>query len=109
MTQADETGAADIHVETALEVLRDEDAAVESAVGGATEIPSSVNHGAELQPLAADAILDDTIDRAIAERLRDAIERTRGNRSEAAKMLGLNRTKFYRLLRQLENQPALKR
>ena len=51
------------------------------------------------------ATLDETLDIAIAKRLKDAIERAHGNRSEAAKMLGLNRTKFYRLLRRIEQQP----
>jgi DNA-binding NtrC family response regulator len=49
--------------------------------------------------------LDETLDIAIAKRLKEAIERAHGNRSEAAKMLGLNRTKFYRLLRRIEQQP----
>jgi DNA-binding NtrC family response regulator len=50
------------------------------------------------------ATLDETLDLAIAKRLKEAIERAHGNRSEAAKMLGLNRTKFYRLLRRIEQQ-----
>ncbi|HEV7732097.1 MAG TPA: sigma-54 dependent transcriptional regulator [Candidatus Binatia bacterium] len=45
--------------------------------------------------------LHDAVDRATAERVTAALEAARGNRTEAARALGVDRTTLYRLMRRL--------
>ncbi|HUA32578.1 MAG TPA: sigma-54 dependent transcriptional regulator [Candidatus Binataceae bacterium] len=104
MAHGDEIGPQDLVLDTAVIVPR---------ANGAAAAVEPLATPLEAAPIAQDgssdedeyATLDETLDLAIANRLREAIERARGNRSEAAKMLGLNRTKFYRLLRRIEQSP----
>jgi DNA-binding NtrC family response regulator len=50
---------------------------------------------------AAGGTLQEHLDRAAAERIRAALEAARGQRTEAARLLGVDRTTLYRLMRRL--------
>ena len=49
-----------------------------------------------------DGTLQETIDEVTAIRIRHALKQARGNQSQAAAMLGINRTTLYRLMKRLE-------
>ena len=59
---------------------------------------------ANMSPLSAPGLApsDDGPSGVTPERLRDALRRCRGNRVEAAKLLGISRSSLYRLLRQMQ-------
>ena len=104
MAHGDEIAPADLLLDAGLNVPRHDgrSAAAETVAAPVDDAPLAHNGSIEDDGYTT---LDETLDRAIANRLREAIERARGNRSEAAKMLGLDRTKFYRLLRRIEQSP----
>ncbi len=47
----------------------------------------------------ADSTLQDAVDRATEERVRGALRETSGRRAEAARLLGIERTTLYRLMK----------
>jgi DNA-binding NtrC family response regulator len=92
------------------ETLEPEDLLLESAVRKADAAGGSerVNDGAAAaapggQPKAAsagaDSTLQDAVDRATEERVRGALRETSGRRAEAARLLGIERTTLYRLMK----------
>jgi DNA-binding NtrC family response regulator len=60
-----------------------------------------LEQGALRRPDAAGGTLQDALDQAAAARIRGALEAAGGQRSEAARMLGVDRTTLYRLMRRL--------
>jgi DNA-binding NtrC family response regulator len=50
---------------------------------------------------AGDGTLQDAVDRATAARIRGALDDAHGNRTEAARVLGVDRTTLYRLMKRL--------
>jgi DNA-binding NtrC family response regulator len=50
---------------------------------------------------ATDGSLQESLDRATAVRIRAALEEAAGNRTEAARLLGIDRTTLYRLMRRI--------
>jgi DNA-binding NtrC family response regulator len=68
------------------------------AVIGVDDLPAELRAGTGAPPSAAH---DPFAGKSEEERIRLAIEQTNGNRSEAAKRLGMSRATFYRRLAQL--------
>ena len=50
---------------------------------------------------AGDGTLQESLDRAAATRIKSAIASAAGNRAEAARLLGVDRTTLYRMMRRL--------
>jgi Cu+-exporting ATPase len=69
-----------------------------SSVVGIDDLPVELRAGTGVPPSAAH---DPFAGKSEEERIRLAIEQTNGNRSEAAKRLGMSRATFYRRLAQL--------
>jgi DNA-binding NtrC family response regulator len=70
---------------------------------GETILPEDLLlEGAGVGPAGgADGTLQEAVDRATAARIRAAVDAAHGNRTEAAKALGIDRTTLYRLMRRL--------
>ena len=91
--------------------VRELENAVERAVvlaRGTTITPEDLllepAHGAA--PVATDGTLQDAVDRATAARIRGALDAAHGNRAEAARVLGVDRTTLYRLMKRLGIEDA---
>ena len=50
-------------------------------------------------PLGGDATLQAALDQAAAARIRAALDAAKGQRAEAARMLGIERTTLYRMMK----------
>ena len=85
--------------------VRELENAVERAVVlacGDTIGPEDLLLEERVTPAAAgDGTLQESLDRAAATRIRSAIASAAGNRAEAARLLGVDRTTLYRMMRRL--------
>ncbi len=54
-----------------------------------------------VRPASADGTLQNALDVATADRIRTALEAPHGQRAEAARALGVDRTTLYRLMKRL--------
>ena len=90
------------------ESLEPEDLLLEPAVaradtaGGsqrASETAASSDALAFAKVAGADGTLQDAVDRATEDRVRGALRETSGRRAEAARLLGVERTTLYRLIK----------
>jgi DNA-binding NtrC family response regulator len=85
--------------------VRELENAVERAVvlaRGDTIGPEDLLLEERVTPAAAgDGTLQESLDRAAATRIRSAIASAAGNRAEAARLLGVDRTTLYRMMRRL--------
>ena len=61
--------------------------------------PASSDALAFAKLAGADGTLQDAVDRATEERVRGALRETSGRRAEAARLLGVERTTLYRLIK----------
>ena len=84
--------------------MRELENAVERAVvlaRGETIEPEDLLLEERAAPPAADGTLQESLDRAAATRIRAALAAAGGNRAEAARALGVDRTTLYRTLKRL--------
>jgi DNA-binding NtrC family response regulator len=87
--------------------VRELENAIERAVvlaRGTTITPEDLlleDHASPRSPLPDGGSLQDSLDQAAAARIRQALDAARGQRAEAARALGIDRTTLYRLMKRL--------
>ncbi|MCW5892746.1 MAG: sigma-54-dependent Fis family transcriptional regulator [bacterium] len=90
--------------------VRELENAVERAVvlarGGAIEPEDLLLETPAAAPTGGEETLQAAVERATAARVRGALEAAAGNRAEAARVLGIDRTTLYRLMRRLGLDPT---